>query len=310
MNKALKTVLSVLLCACALAAVVPTAVYGVRGNLAGISLPRDYERQLAENAFENSADVRIMSSNLLVHYESWGGEPAKPRAKMYVEMIREYMPDVIGLQELCDSWYCCLKFNLPKDYKMLYPFSTGAFVRMTAMVYNSETLELIDSGNFAYEQGDNTRLRRVVWAVFRLRSTGRLFAVTNTHFDLIRESREKELTRVMKSQEQELSACIDSIAKRYDCPVYAVGDFNSTEESTRSNPADIPEIYNSLAEKYTDQKYHCKNQMCGSEQRWRSPTYDHIFSTSSLRAEDFCLMSYKWLKPVSDHYPVFADVYI
>ena len=307
MNIKIKIFLSIIACLCLIAAVVPYSVYTARGNIGNISLPSDFESRLKSDAFENTADVRIMSSNLLVHYESWGGLPAKPRAAKYIEMLKTYAPDVIGIQELCDSWYCCVKNNLPDGYKMLYPFSTGAFVRMTAMVYNSNTLDLIEQGNFAYEQKDNPRLRRVVWAVFEVKATGKQFAVTNTHFDLLRDGREAELTEVMKSQTDELLKCVDEIAEKYDCPVFSVGDFNTMEDTEYTKPIDIPEIYNSLADRLCDTKFSSENQICGTEQVWNYPSYDHIFLKGNAKVSSFCLMSYDYLTDMSDHYPVFAD---
>lgn len=308
MSKKMKLFLSVIICFCLIVTVVPLSVYTARGNLKNTALPSGFHESLAADAFENTADVRIMSSNLLVHYESWGGLPAKPRASQYIEMLNAYKPDVIGIQELCDSWYCCVKSNLPDGYKMLYPFSTGAFVRMTAMVYNSNTLDLIESGNFAYEQKDNPRLRRVVWAVFEVRETGKQFAVTNTHLDLLRDGREAELTEVMKSQTAELLKCIDEIAEKYACPVFSVGDFNTMEDTTYTKPIDIPEIYNTLADALCDTKFSSDNQIFGTEQEWDYPSYDHIFLKGNAKVQSFCLMSYDYLTDMSDHYPIFADV--
>lgn len=299
---------SIMICFCLLAAIVPVSVYSARGSLRNMDLPPDFRESLAADAFENTADVRIMSSNLLVHYESWGGKPAKPRAIKYAEMLNTYKPDVIGIQELCDSWYCCVKNNLPEGYKMLYPFSTGAFVRMTAMVYNADTLDLIECGNFAYEEKDNPRLRRVVWAVFEAKASGKRFAVTNTHFDLLRDGREEELTAVMHSQANELLNCVDEINQKYDCPVFSVGDFNSMEDTELTNPIDIPEIYNKLSQQLTDAKFSSNKQILGAKQEWNAPSYDHIFIKGNARVEAFCLMSYDYLADMSDHYPIFADI--
>lgn len=308
MDKKLRIIIIAVLIFCIVVISVPLTIYTVRGSVSNIDLPQGFEEKLNENAFDNSADVRIMSSNLLVHYESWGGLPAKPRAKMYAEMLEVYKPDVIGVQELCDSWFCCVNNNLPKGYKMLYPLSTGAFVRMTAMIYNSDTLDLIDSGNFKYEQGDNPRLRRVVWAVFEVKDTGKRFAVTNTHFDLLRDGQEKEFAQIMKSQTAELIDCVDNISEKFDCPVFSVGDFNTMEDTADTKPIDIPEIYNSLADKLDDTKFISKNQICGTEQTWLYPSYDHIFMKGDAEIDSFCLMSYDYLSDMSDHYPIFADV--
>ncbi len=41
-------------------------------------------------------------------------------------MLELYSPDVVGIQEKSDIWYCLLRNNLPKKYKMLFSFSSGA----------------------------------------------------------------------------------------------------------------------------------------------------------------------------------------
>ncbi len=298
----------ILLCFIISVTVVPAVVYSVKGNISGVSLPDGFTQKVQETVYENNGDVRIMSSNLLAHYESWGGSPAKPRAKMYCNILEAYKPDVIGVQEMCDSWYSLLRQNLPDGYKMLYPFTSGAFVRMTAMIYNSNNLYVIDSGNFSYKKHDNPRLRRVVWAVFEMKSTGKRFAVTNTHFDLLREGREQELSLVMRSQAQELTECIDAIYSNYNCPVFAVGDFNAMEDTDSTDKIDIPEIYNTLSDNFKDTKFCCENQLCGKKRKWTSPSYDHIFMKGDAEICAFTLMSYGYLSDMSDHYPIFADV--
>lgn len=303
-----KALIAIPLCAALLMAAVPTAVFLIRGNNSGVQLPEGFEEELSAKAFDNSADVRVMSSNLLVHYKSWGGTPAKPRAKQYTKMLELYNPDVVGIQEMSDGWYCLLRNNLPKKYKMLFPFSSGALVRMTAMIYNSETLTIVDSGNFKYKECDNPRLRRVVWAVFETKSSGKRFAVTNTHFDLLRDGREVELTEVMRSQEKELAAFADELRDKYNCPVMCVGDFNTMEDTPETREIDIPEIYNALAADMTDAKFSCKTQICGDKQAWDYPSYDHIFINGDARADAFALLSYACLSEMSDHYPIFADI--
>ncbi|MCM1114881.1 MAG: hypothetical protein NC397_05235 [Clostridium sp.] len=300
--------LSFLLCFCLIAAMIPAYIYWEKGNMDDVTLPQNFQEETEMDAFANSADVRIMSSNLLVHYESWGGTPAKPRAKKYAEILQAYKPDVVGIQELCDSWYCLVNRNMPDGYKMLFPLSTGAFVNMTAMIYNSNTLDLIDSGKFAYAQGDNIRLRRVVWAVFEVKETGAKFAVTNTHFDLLREGQEEELSAVMHSQADELIHFVNELAEDYGCPVFSVGDYNSMEDRPYTKPINIPEIYNTLADEFEDARYNSKKTVDGTEQDWDSISFDHIFYKGEAEIDTFAVLSYEYLTDMSDHYPIFADI--
>ena len=297
-------VFGVLLCAGVVALAI---VYNKKGDISEVQLPIDFKSKTMEDAFSNTGEIRIMSSNLLADYKSWGGTPVKPRAKKYLEVIDAYKPDVIGVQELCECWFCCVNKNLPDWYKLLNPLLTGAFFRMTSIIYNSSTLDVIKSGTFAYENGD-PRLRRVVWAVFEVKETGKKFAVTNTHLDFLREGLELEYASVMKGQRDELLNCIDELSERFDCPVFSVGDFNSIEDNPKANQLYIPEIYNSLAEKLVDTKFVSKNQVCGTERGWKRSSFDHIFMKGNAEINSFCLMSYEYLTDMSDHYSIFADI--
>ncbi|MDE6412898.1 MAG: hypothetical protein K2K42_03250 [Eubacterium sp.] len=297
-------VFGVIICA---AITVLTIVYNEKGDISQVQLPIDFASRATEDAFGNTGEIRIMSSNLLADYKSWGGTPVKPRAKKYLEVIDAYKPDVIGVQEFCECWFCCVNNNLMDGYKLLNPLLTGAFFRMTSMIYNSDTLDVVESGTFAYENGD-PRLRRVIWAVFEVKKSGKQFAVTNTHLDFLREGLELEYTSVMKGQRDELLNCIDELSERFDCPVFSVGDFNSIEDYPKANQMYIPEIYNSLAEKLVDTKFVSENQVCGSERGWNRSSFDHIFMKGNAEINSFCLMSYDYLTDMSDHYSIFADI--
>lgn len=310
MNKCFKKIMIILLSIILVVLVVFGIVFLVRGNIKNEKLPEGFDEETTQIAFEKTGTTRIMSSNLLVHYESWGGKPAKPRAKMYLNLLEKYKPDVVGLQEMSDSWYCCLMNNLPEGYKMINPFSTGAFVRMTAMIYNSNTLEVLDSGEFAYSECENPRLRRVVWAHFKEKESGKTFVVTNTHLSLLFEGKEDEFTDIMRKQSKELSDFIYELGNKYNCPVFAIGDYNTMEDKPETRPIDIPEIYNFLKSQFVDTKYEAETKTCGSELNYDYPAWDHIFRYGDAKTKTFCLLSHSCFSDISDHYSIFADVEI
>lgn len=314
MKKKVKTALLILLCFAVVAAAGGFSVYMIRGDLSGQTLPQDTAADLkaADAALTQGAEVRILSSNLLVHYKSWGGTPAKPRAKMFAAVVDTYRPDVIGIQEMCDAWYCLLRRNLPDGYKMLYPLSSGVFVRMTALVYNADTLTLLEQGQHIYTQATNPRLRRAVWGLFEVKATGRRFVAVTTHLDLLHEGAEKAELPVMQSEAQELVQLLQTLAEDYSCPVFATGDFNAKEPSAKTKDVDAPSVYTYLSEQLQDVKYAAKSSVCGSGADLSHPTYDHIFlcenTPGSAEILKYGYLSDKSLQAMSDHYPIFADV--
>ncbi len=287
---------------------VPT-VFAVRGSISGEPVTQEFTDGLAQQdaALAGDATTRIMSSNLLVHYASWGGEPVKPRAKMYVSVIEKYKPDVVGLQEICGSWFACLYHNLPDGYKFIDPLTTGLFVHMTSMIYNANTLNLLESDQIVYSKGDNPRLRRVVWALFERKDNGQKFIVTSTHLDLIRENQEQEELDVMTAQADELIALVNDLGSKYNCPVFSTGDFNAKEDGRQNGTYDAPEIYTKLSGALTDTKTIAEQKKAGADYSIDEPTYDHIFLHGEAAIRQFQILSQPYLTPMSDHYSIFID---
>lgn len=312
MKKKAKTALLALLCFAVAMSAGGFFVYLIRGDLSGQTLSDEFTAglQTVDASFSSQADVRIMSSNLLVNYKSWGGSPAKPRAQMYMALVDAYRPDVIGIQEMCDSWYCLLRRNLPDGYKMVYPVSSGVFVRMTALVYNSNTLTLLDNGQMVYTQATNPRVRRAVWALFEVQKTGKRFIAVSTHLDFLHENITDAELPVMQSEAQELVQLVQDLAKKHVCPVFVTGDFNAKEPSKQTREVDAPAVYTYLSEALTDAKREADQTVCGNGADLSKPTYDHIFfysTQSRVRVLKYAFLSEKVFKEMSDHYPIFID---
>lgn len=309
MKKALKIALSVVACLLVVVLIGAYSVYAVRGSIKNETLSSEFESGIAaaDTALSDGANVRVMSSNLLVHYPSWGGTPAKPRAKMFVEILNAYKPDVVGLQEVSDEWFSCLNRNLPDGYKFISPFTTGLFVNMTAMIYNSDAVELIEHGVQKYSQGDNPRLRRVVWALFERKDDGKRFVATSTHFDLIREGKEEAEFATMETQANEMIKLAADLSEKYGCPVFSTGDFNAMEDGSLNGQYDAPEIYAKLADEMIDAKYIAEHQRSGDAQGLEVPSYDHIFLTGTAQIKAYEILSASFIEPLSDHFPIFID---
>ncbi len=308
MKKALKIPLTLL----ALSALAVTAFIGI------ISIRGDYDEYIIPNGFEesiNQADTfrsddtyaRIMSSNLLANYESWGGTDAHKRAKMFSYILDAYKPDVVAVQEMSDQWYCCLTKNRG-SYRLVYPISSGAMFHMTGLLYNSDTVTLLDYGRMEYTQGDNKKLRRVVWGFFEDNETKKQYVVTSTHFDLVREGKEKEELSVMNTQASEQLDIALELEKRFDCPVISAGDFNAMDDGGYDNQYFAPTVYNTIAETLTDTKYIAETKTDGDARDVDKPTFDHIFLKGDATVNRYSIISDSVMSQMSDHYPIFADI--
>ncbi len=299
-----------------LAVVILTAVIAVplglrqRGNLQKIALPQNFSEDLLEIGGahrDNSIDARIMSANVLVSYKSWGGEPVKPRAKQFVELMQLYAPDVVGLQEASSDWHACIEQNLT-DYEFIHPQNNLFQKSLTTLIYNTKTLKLLDSGRVTYSEGDGTKHRAITWGVFETLADGKVFAVSSTHLDLIREGKEEEEYAIMSGQVDELFALLETIRAQYDCPIFCTGDYNSMENGSENGVYAADGIYQKLAGTLTDTKFAARNQAAGEEEAWDFPSWDHIFLQGEAEVVAFRVLSDTVLKGMSDHYPIYADI--
>lgn len=283
-------------------------VISSRGNVDDYIVSKEFCQSIVDgNAKKAKNDVRIMSTNLLVHYESWGGTDARKRAKMYFKMTEKYSPDVIAVQEMCDQWYCCIVKNM-KNYRMLFMPTSGIYTRMTGILYNKNKVELIEKGQMKFQSGDDFRLRRIVWGLFKEKSTNKKFVVMSSHFDLIREGQEKAELKVMKSQASEEISCAKSLFEKYNVSVFCAGDFNAMDKGGYDDMYNAPSIYDELADTLTDTKYIAKKKTSGNSQKVKKPTYDHIFLKGSAKVNRYAILSDSAMDAMSDHYPIFVDV--
>lgn len=277
------------------------------------------------------SDIRVMSANVLVHIKSWGGEPVVSRANRFAKTVQHYKPDVIGAQEFDNEWYSKLMPAIKNDGYVIIKEKYSLFVEnRSPIIYNSNTLDLVDHGIVKFSEGDDNGCRVVSWAVFDTKDSKR-FAVTSTHLDLIRSGKEEEELNIMKKQVDELFAKVDEIVAKYNCPVFMCGDYNCMEERDEylkteyygavDKVSAASEVYNKVAAKYTDIKYiegierHDIGGGILPEGAWNSPTWDHIFMSGNATSKAFRILSSIYFQRyedrnsrISDHLFIFADI--
>lgn len=306
------------LCAVVIAAVVSLSAC-VSTDLSGQAYPSGYEAMLADApaARAEGTQLRVMSFNMLVHIAGWGGTPVPPRAKMFLGMLDTYLPDIIGAQEVCSDWHRILADNLPAQYRALHAKINAFSYNKTPLIYNADTLELLESGYEPYSVGDNNGCRAVTWGVFRIRATGQKIVVTSTHLDLIRPGKVEQERTIMMQQTAELLALTEQLEQTYSCPVLACGDYNSMERAdaldSEGNPLGeyaAADVYAVLAQGMQDIKYTDGLAVHSYVEDAFEPTWDHIFVRGNVIPHAFYVLSHELYKQMSDHFPIVADVSI
>ncbi len=174
-------------------------------------------------------DVTVMSFNTLA--AEFCSSPAADRIDGNYAQIKEYMPDVVGMQELCAATYQAYEAIIAEEnspYQFLdlkfTKFSGLRTVNFSNILYNSDTVEVLDCGLVPYETRDNDTCRVITWAKFKMKATGDEFLMTNTHWTLTEGFR-------VKNAEQLAELAKNLMTEHGTTNFYATGDFNATSDA-------------------------------------------------------------------------------
>lgn len=245
--------------------------------------------------------IRIMSYNLLADSLGFEGTDAKIRAGGVCNLLNELSADVIGLQETSRNWHTCIEEKT--NYSFVSPLRTKLFGTMTCVIYNKNTLTLLKSGEKVYNHGYDSRLRRMVWGIFKYNQNGKIFAVINTHFSLSNNN----ITTPM-NQAAELLDFGENLLKEYNCPVFFIGDFNARERNKNTNISSS--VYETLCTTLNDTKSAAQSVASGVSQSIYASSNDHIFVKGNAEIKNYVILSQNEFTNLSDHYPIFVDIVI
>ena len=190
---------------------------------------------------EAKADLKLMSFNLRYYKPGADGDNGwLYRKDAIVAMIREEMPDIIGLQEPHRPQVDYLKVNFQNDYATLDAGRDAMtdIVKKPAggehlmIMYRKSRYALLDSGFFWLSEtpevpshGWDAMCRRVtVWGLFRDKKTGKEFYFFNSHLYWRLHEARANSGKVHIAKVQQVAG---------DVPVVSVGDFTSEEQEVQ-----------------------------------------------------------------------------
>lgn len=259
-----------------------------------------------EETVKATADVRIMSYNILnPEWTNSANGAAEDRIKFVRDIIIDYAPDVIGLQEASYGWHAALEVAMCEndDYRFACKFNNTERHNMTTFLYNSKTLKLVDE--YVIDIVTYSDIRVVSVAVFEKLSDDTRFVVTNAHPAPPGQTEDyiRHMTYIPTVLKYEL--------KKYkDLPVILTGDFNTREQS---------EYYESFMKDtgVKDAKYEAKkilhnySTFVGLNNPPREGNWsciDHIFINDKATVELFDVIIDHDAQKASDHLPIYADI--
>ena len=175
----------------------------------------------------NGNDFSVLSFNVLNVYRK--SNQAANRADLTASILYSYQSDVIGLQEYDDIYR--LQTNevigqMAPLYAEAVPSNVSKANNWNPILYRTDRLELIACGHEAYtvgteydiEDGRRSHFRSFTWAVLRVKETGKIVTVFNTHLDTERSNQPAECAQLWKA--------VQSVYATYGGTLLLMGDYN------------------------------------------------------------------------------------
>lgn len=173
--------------------------------------------------------LKVMTVNLRYGTANDGPQAWENRRHIMIEMLREYHPDIFGVQE-------GLRFQLDEIIEGLPGYACFGEGRdgidvseHVAIFYNVNSIYCIEGHTFwlsetpevpGSKSWESSLSRLATWGRFQVKSTGVPFYFYNTHFDHRSENARSESAQLVWSR----------LREKQDI-TFLTGDFNCTEES-------------------------------------------------------------------------------
>ena len=272
---------------------------------------------------DESAALNVMSFNIRYGTADDGNNSWKYRDHTVVQVLEDYDPDIVGLQEALHFQIEQIMDSLP-EYAMVGVGrddgeTEGEF---SAILYKKEVFEVLAHNTFwfsdtpqviASTDWGNSITRICTWGHFQYRDNGEKFYLYNAHLDH-RSQNSREMSAVLLSEKIQ--------DRETDDPVIVTGDLNAGER----NPAIL--YLKGKADLVKDQTYQNPFPMVdsyrvkhpdatrvgtfnGFEGETGGEKIDYVFIQPTLEVlkADIIDDSYQGRYP-SDHFPVYAVVKI
>ncbi|CAG7614646.1 endonuclease/exonuclease/phosphatase family protein [Paenibacillus allorhizosphaerae] len=266
-----------------------------------------------------TAKFRIMTSNI---WGNCGDMAIANRDDNLAVVFKQYMPDVLGLQEVSPK---ARREPVPL-FELLGSYYAEVDVEIsplsnnyTPLLYAKQRLTVLDSGFHRFSGLNDSNSKSVTWAVFECKRSGRRFAVCNVHFYWKSDEAGEEARR---SNSRELIGVAEALQQQWPVPVWCIGDFNC-----RSSSAPVQLLFdNGFADAQSTALVHASDSNAHHPYpEWDealqvfvngpAPTgvyaqaIDHIF----YRGSEITVLVYETIVcqealDASDHCPIYADV--
>lgn len=259
----------------------------------------------------DAAPIRVMSFNIRYGTADDGANAWPFRRELVFEVIRDYQPDLLGVQEALRAQLDEIGTAVPgytelgvgrDDGRTAGEYSAILFRRGRFEPLESGTLWFSDTPSVPGSTSWGNRITRIVtWARLRDITSNATFVVFNLHLD-----HESQPSR------ERSAAMLAGLVRQEREPVVVLGDFNSGEANpayrlltdTTGSPALLRDTYRML---------HPRDSIVGTFNGFRGDStgdkIDHILVTRGWRTEEATIVRRSEAgRYPSDHFPVTATL--
>lgn len=277
-------------------------------------------------AYRRVGDNRVMFYNAL--WQDSAGTyrfPTAERNLLQAQMVAQYLPDVIGFQEMDNAkrdgegslagLLAVLGYAETVDPRV----DNDMKVNYTPLFYNQNTTKLVKSEYVWYTAQDTTAgkmdqsSKALTWGVFENKRTGDRYLVISTHMCTRDDT-------VRGRQAQEAIALIAELAEAYHCPVFLGGDMNGTAEAANyraflaAGYTDVQKVSAVTTNVNTHAAYPSYNSDLGMLRptgavSLNPNSIDRILLANgeSVFLKVFGVVADECTRSASDHFPMFVD---
>lgn len=221
-----------------------------------------------------------------------------------IEMMEKELPDVMGVQEMCQDQKELIFEHFNGKYKYVGVGRDDGRKKgeIMAIWYNPKTVAVAKWGTFWLSETpskptkgwDAACFRTATWAIIHHKPSGHSFLMINTHLDHEGSLAREESLKLILAKVQEIN--------KKGLPVVLTGDFNATLDS------DLIQEFNTH---YTQARQAAQNtDFLASFNGWgkKSSIIDYIYYSGFAGCQEFKTLTKKYAdKPfISDHFPIQA----
>lgn len=246
-------------------------------------------------------EVKVISYNIRFANKKDGANIWQNRAKASPAMIKDYVPDVFGVQEALAVQLEYLDGKLPQYSFVGVGREDGKKKGETmAIFYNTRKVRLLDWGTYWLSETpekpsrgwDADCKRTATWTLMEMKGSGKKFFYVNTHLD----------HRGDMAQQKGLELILERIAAMNPegIPMILTGDFNVEP--------DAPVLYGLNAKMTDARRSALKTDSRATFNAWgkSASIIDYIYHSGFSECAEFetIVRQYKDVLYISDHYPI------